>query len=263
MIKDIKFKIPVDSRGSITSGIKATNSEGKEYPKAVDYFVVNDFKELLNSYGDKPTKLLLFLPSNEIEECLDVNYVLYGSNQQKIRQCDGENCYHRIANEIEGIAKFTAGSTTPCICKQYELAEDHKKKCRTFFWMKAFIADYKLAKVENPHCYLFKSGSKNSAENILSELVKIKKLTGGLLFGIPFLLSVNMVPSSKDSKRKFPIWSLESMGTLTQLKEWNENLQLRIPTKRELQLLHEPVPPIDEDNIESEFKFDKDNPLNV
>ena len=135
MIKDLKSKIAVKD-GSITSGIKAVSEKtGKEYPKSVDYFVIDDFPELIKSYGLKPNKLVLFFPSNNIEDFLDINYVLYGGNQQLIRKCDGESCYHRIDNEIEGVASFKAGSTTPCICKEYDLSSDHKKHCRSFFWM--------------------------------------------------------------------------------------------------------------------------------
>ena len=58
MIKDLKSKIPVKD-GNITSGIKAKNDKGKEYPKSVDYFVIDDFPELVKSYGSKPNKLVL------------------------------------------------------------------------------------------------------------------------------------------------------------------------------------------------------------
>ena len=255
MIKDLKSKIPVKD-GNITSGIKAVSEKtGKEYPKSVDYFVIDDFPELIKSYGLKPNKLVLFFPSNNIEDFLDINYVLYGGNQQLIRKCDGESCYHRIDNEIEGVASFKAGSTTPCICKEYDLAQDHKKHCRSFFWMKAFVGDMKLGKVESPMCYLFKSGSKNSAENIISELEKVKSITGGNLLFIPFGLSVEMVSGSQDAKSKFPIWKLQGLGSISQMKDWNEKSSLLIPTKQELKQI--------EQSTSEPDNFDPDNPLGV
>lgn len=259
MIKDLNFRIPCNSNGSITSGIKAiSKTTGKEYPKAVDYFVINDFKELVASYGDKPNKLVIFFPTNNPADFLDMNYVLYGSNQQLIRKCDGESCFHRIDNEIEQ-AKFKAGQTTPCICKQYELEDGHKKKCHIFFWMKAFIGDLKLGKVDSPMPYLFKTGSKNSAENIISEIKNILNLTNGNIIGIPFGLSVEMISGSKDAKTKFPIWKLQALGSITQIKQWNENMQLRIPSKSELKQLSTPEPePTYEDG-----EFDVNNPLGL
>lgn len=260
MINDLKYKIPVDSRGSITSGIKATSkTTGKEYPKSVDYFVIDDFPELKQSYGDKPQKLVLFFPADKLEDFLDINYVLYGANNSLIRKCNGDNCFHRIDNEIEQ-AKFKAGQTTPCICKQYELPDDHKKKCRPFFWMKGFIGDIKLGKVNSSMCFLFKTGSKNSAENIISELRKIQTLTNGKLFGIPFGLSVDMVSGSQDAKTKFPIWKLQALGNISQLKEWNETVQMRIPSKQELKQIESPLPELEEENNNL---FNPDNPLGV
>ena len=126
--------------------------------------------------------------------------------------------------------------------------------------MKAFIGDIKLGKVNSPMCFLFKTGSKNSAENIISELTKIQALTGGMLFGIPFGLSVDMISGSQDAKTKFPIWKLQALGSISQLKEWNETVQMRIPSKQELKQIESPLPELEEENNNL---FNTDNPLNV
>ena len=258
MITDLKYKIPVNSNGAITTGIKATNSKGTEYPKSVDYFVVEQFPELIKAYGDKPKKLVLFFPTNNPADFLDINYVLYGGNQQLIRKCDGMNCYHRIDNDIDGKQFYKAGQTTSCICKELELPDQHKKKCKPFFWMKAFVGDIKLGKVDSPQCYLFKSGSKNTAENIISELSKVLNLTGGNLIGIPFGLSVDMVSGSTDAKTKFPIWKLQVLGSITQIKAWNETVTMRIPSKQELKQLESPAM-----DYEETGSFDPENPLGL
>lgn len=240
MIKDLKFKIPVNPKGSITSGIKKISEKtGNEYPASIDYFNILDFPELIKSYGDKPKKLVIFFPTNNPEDFLDINYVLYGKNNQLIRKCDGETCFHRITNII-GDAEFRAGTTTPCVCKMYELTDEHDKKCRPFFWFKAFVGDIKLGKVDSPTCYLFKTGSKNSAENIISEITKVLNLTGGNLIGIPFGLSVDMVSGSQDAKTKFPIWNIQVLGSISQIKQWNQEVQMRIPSRDELKMLNEP-----------------------
>ncbi|WP_448510665.1 recombination directionality factor [Immundisolibacter sp.] len=256
---ELKFKIPCNPNGAITSGIKVVSERtGKEYPKALDYFVIEDFPELVNSYGQKPKKLVLFFPTNDIAGFLDINYVLYGSNQQLIRKCNGETCFHRIDNEIDEKTKFKAGQTTPCICKEYGLSDDHKKKCHVFFWMKAFIGDLKLGKVNSPVCYLFKSGSKNSAENIISEINKVLDITGGNLVGIPFGLSVDMVSGSTDAQARFPIWTLQVLGSIEQILAWNKEVKLRIPTKAELKLLATPT-----ENYADDIPFDPTNPLQL
>jgi len=44
----LRPKINTDRRGKITTGIKAISAKTqKEYPKATDYFVIDDFPELI------------------------------------------------------------------------------------------------------------------------------------------------------------------------------------------------------------------------
>lgn len=212
----LRPKINVDKRGKITTGIKALSEKtGKEYPKAVDYFNIEDFPELQKSYGEKPNKLVLFFPDNEIESFFSADYVLYGGNQTLIRKCDGNECIHRIDEEVAGI-KYSAGEISECVCQN--LAEDDKKRCKVAMYLKAFIADRNTGKIENPLCYLFYSGSRNTAENLYSELIKIRNLLGGKLVGIPFGLQVDMVSGRTDAKQKFPIWSLRALGSVSQLR---------------------------------------------
>lgn len=258
MIDDLKFKIPV-KEGSITSGIKAISERTKkEYPKAIDYFNVDDFPEIINAYGKMPKKLVVFFPTNKPEDFLDINYVLYGSNNQLIRKCDGKQCFHRIDEEIEN-TQYKAGSYTGCICKDLDLQKEHKKRCKPFFWMKAFIGDIKLGRVDQPMCYLFKSGSKNSAENIISELNKVSNLTNGNIVGIPFGLSVEMVQSGTEAGKKFPIWKLEGLGSITQMKQWNEAVTMLIPKKSELKQLSEYNVPPDDMLFSGEEEHQTDN----
>lgn len=212
----LKSKINVDKRGKITTGTKAVSkTSGKEFPKATDYFVLEDFPELKESYGEKPTKLVLFFPSNEIQDFFNVDMVLYGTNQTLIRKCnEDDECIHRIEEEINGV-KYKASQVSDCICPLLE--EDSKKKCKAAMYLKAFVANRKTGKIENPQCYLFYSGSRNTAENIYSELNKIQSLVGSLV-GIPFGLSVKMVSGKTNATQRFPIWSLQVLGTLPQLK---------------------------------------------
>ena len=235
MIALKRNKINVDKRGKISTGIKAVNDKGVEYPKAVDYFVIDEFPELLKAYGTKPTKLVLFFPSNEIEDFFQADMVLYGGNQTLIRKCNGnDECIHRVDEEIEfedGFKKkFVAGEFSECVCKSMPKTikkngkeVNNPKLCRIAMYMKAFVADCKTGKIENPLCYLFYSGSRNTAENIYSELVKIRNLMGGKLMNIPFGLSVEMVAGKTMSKQKFPIWNLQVLGTMSQLRYAMDN----------------------------------------
>jgi len=210
MIVDIKTRINCDSRGKITTGKKSD----KGYPQSTDYFVIDEFPELQVAYGLQPKKLVLFFPSDNIIDFFDCNYVAYG-NETKIRQCNGETCLHRIDENINGI-QYKAGQETDCICANME--HNDKKRCRYVAYFKAWVADPKLGKVDNPLCYLFQTTSKNSGDTIFSELEKIKALNNGVLRNVPFGLSVEMVSGREQAKMKFPIWHLQAIGFLTDIR---------------------------------------------
>lgn len=248
MIKYLKSnRINVDRRGKITTGMKVTNDKGVEYPKATDFFVIDDFPELKAIYGDKPKKLVIVFPTDDVTDFFTADLVLYGSNNQMIRKCDGEECLHRIdeslnlinrynnAGDVEELEKpivknYVAGEISECCCKlmPQEIEKDGKLKknpklCNVAMYMKAFIVNYKTGKIVSPLCYHFYSGSENTASNIYSELKKTSLLRSGAIKGIPFGLSVDMVSGRTDAKKKYPIWNLQVLGTMAQLEQSAES----------------------------------------
>ena len=216
---DIRPRISADRRGKITTGTKSE----KGYPKALEYFNIEKFPELQEAYGEKPDRLIIYLPSNNIEDFYRTEYNSYGSNQTKKRTCDGTCCIHHISETING-KKYEAGEESDCICR--DLPDDSKENCNGYMSLKAFIADMNGV-VINPICYFFESHSLNTADNIYSEVQKAWRLLNGRLVGIPFLLSVDMV-NGKDAKQKFPIWSMQTLGTVKQIAEMAE--RAAIPT---------------------------------
>lgn len=278
MIVNLKKKLSVNPLGSIKTGIKAKNSAGKEYPKAVDYFVIDKFPELIKSYGEKPNKLVIFFPSNDPADFMDINFTQYGSNNQLKRRCNGETCFHRIEETIDG-KTWQAGTFTDCICykaneetgERINLIEDSKQRCKTSWWMKAYIADKQSGDVISPSCYLFKSGSQNSFENLLSEIDRIRRITNGNLNLIPFGLSVSMVAGSTDAKTKFPIWKLVVLGkTIQEIKgyEFQKSMNFKshlmlsqnLPDATIIEQQEDELP---EDYEPEEKAFDPDNPLGI
>lgn len=247
MIKNLsKNRISVDKRGKITTGLKVANKTGAEYPKAVDYFVIDEFPELVKVYGSKPKKLVIVFPSDEILDFFQADYVLYGGNNQMIRKCDGEECIHRIqetvtiVNELDELGNlhsiepysktYEAGEISECICKlmPQTIVKDgqnvrNPKRCNCAMYMKAYIVDYKEKRLTNSRCYMFYSGSENTASNIYSELHRIKMLAGRLS-GLPFGLSVEMVAGRTNAKVKYPIWNLQVLGDISHLENPNKSL---------------------------------------
>ena len=222
MIVNMKYRVNVDKRGKITSGKKSD----KGYPQSLDYFNIDLFPELQTAYGLKPNKLVIFFPSDTITDFFDCNYALYG-NETKLRSCNGQTCIHRIEETINGVT-YKAGEESECVC--LALPDNDKKKCKYSMYLKAFIVDKNVGKVNNPLCYMFHSGSQNSGDNIYSELEKIKGLNMGVLRGVPFGLSVEMVGGKSEAKKKFPIWSLQAIGMVSEIRERTEYM-LDMPRK--------------------------------
>jgi hypothetical protein len=125
-------------------------------------------------------------------------------------------CLHRINETINGI-DFAAGEESECLCEK--LAEDSKDRCRFDCYFKVFIGNPKTGNIENSSCYLFTTHSQNSADAIFSELDKVKSLNMGVIRFIPFILSVKMCSGKTDAAHKFPIWSLQVMGMLADIRK--------------------------------------------
>ena len=218
MIKTMRMRFAVDQRGKITSGEKGTSSGGKEIPKSLDHFNVSKFPELAEAYGDKPKDLILFFPSDNIADFFDDEYNTYSSANTKIRSCDGETCIHRIQEEING-ATYAAGEATPCVC--HTMNPDDKKRCKYVAYLRAWVGIPQPSgtpRIESHLCYMFMTRSHNSGDSIKSGLKKIELLNHGILRGIPFKLSVHMAAGKTNAKEKFPIWSLEAIGTVSEIQ---------------------------------------------
>jgi hypothetical protein len=205
---DIKPRIASDKRGKIKTGMKSENG----YPKSLSYFNIENFPELLRAYGEKPDKLIVFFPSNNIEDFYRTEYNSYGSNLAKKRTCDGQNCIHHISETING-KKYEAGQESPCCCKDNP---NEKELCSCYMSLKAYIAGMDGILI-NPICYYFESHSANTADNLYTEILKTWQMFGGKLIGLPFMLWVDMV-AGKSANQKFPIWNIQPIGTISQLQ---------------------------------------------
>lgn len=205
MRKDIRKRIPFDLRGWISSGKK---SEEGDYPTALDYYDISAFPELMAVYGEKPSKLILKFPSNELSEFLVSEYNAWGGKTEPIkkRSCDRETCVHFIDEKL-GNKKFVSGEESACLCELGEMPEKDICDCYTSF--KAYIVD-RNGLLINPICYRFRTKSKNSSDNIISALLEAKEINEGFIKRTYFVLEVAMYSSVIDNqKRKYPIWNMQ------------------------------------------------------
>jgi hypothetical protein len=95
-------------RGKIRLGIKVRNPKGVEYPKEVEYFVLPEDKlnaELKERYGDKPTRLPVMLPKEDLRDVFPHARKLYAG---KVLRCKG-NGEQAIRSAADLIMKNAAG----------------------------------------------------------------------------------------------------------------------------------------------------------
>ena len=214
-----------DIRGVITTGKRSA----KGYPQALSYYDVSDFPEVIQAYGPTPDAVVVYMPSNVLEECFGDEKVVYAgfSGGVKVRGCNwdearqGNFCIHRINETVEG-KPYVAGEETGCICpklpdkitKQTNNGPKevpNPQKCKYAAWFKVWIGFPPKYAPDNSSCYLFKTGSENSGIAVKSELESILTLNNGILKNVPFLLKVKMVGGKTDAKQKFPVWHLQAM----------------------------------------------------
>jgi len=237
MVKNFRYRITVDNRGKITCGKKRDNTN---LPQSLEYFDLSDFPELIAWYGEKPSRLLVYFPTDTILDFFDTAYNAWYTSttdkKGKRRTCNGETCLHFIEETING-KQYAAGEETDCICNQ--LDEKDKNRCRYDCYFKTYIGNPRTGKIENPCCYMITTHSDNSADAIYSELEKIKSLNSGILRMVPFELSVTM--HEGPNRKRYPIMSLRVWGLLPQIREASKNLLggLNIPfleTKQQQEL---------------------------
>jgi hypothetical protein len=219
ILKGFRYRVPTDPRGDISSGKR--NEKG--LPEKLPYFNVEDFPELVEIYGPKPTELILFFPTDNPNDFLSYRYERWGAKGDKsvlIRYCDCEECVHRIAEDVGGV-KYEAGEVTQCVCDA--LPQDDRQLCTPRFWFKAFVAHPQTLRPNNPLTYRFHS-SRNSAEHIISALLLMKDLNMGVLRNIPFRLTVTIVQDQVEAKKNFPVWNLTPIGMLDEIRETTRRL---------------------------------------
>lgn len=220
MRKNYKRRIAVDTRKKITTGYKGLSKNGKEIPKKADHFVLMHpetgevfFPELIEFYGEKPKEMYVMFPSDDYSEFFDDNFNLWTSTHNKRRQCDGETCLHVIDEEVKGV-KYKAGTESECICEKFGLRESEVKEekaiaCSCDMLLKAYILNPENSKIISPTCYMFYSGSVNTADNLRSQLERFKRLSG-----IPFKLFLKEITRGDKS---FVIWDIIPYLTPSQL----------------------------------------------
>lgn len=134
MIKDISNIRRLPRLGCIRLGIKQKTKSGKEYPKEVDYFILDPetpsqaenqklIQEFHGLYGDRPKAIKIMFPLADPEKYFPQNYKRYGSTSSLKCIGDGESAICTKSEFSKGLKVL--GKTETGLTK----VECHGKAC--------------------------------------------------------------------------------------------------------------------------------------
>ncbi|MGD9276317.1 MAG: hypothetical protein PVJ67_04040 [Candidatus Pacearchaeota archaeon] len=184
-IKDFQGRGRIPRLGKIRLGIKKQGTKS-DYPSAVDYFVCPI--EVRAVYGDKPKKLQIAFHSDSLEEVFPQYYKRYGKSTGLVCKGDGEiaNCINTDTGEFEEID-----------CRGRDCEFYKKNKCKAIGNLYFMIRGVKRFGV-----YQLDTSSYNTILNVNGGIEYAKKLTGGRLATLPFILEVVPQEVNPEGKKK-------------------------------------------------------------
>jgi len=180
--------------GKIKVGIKGDNR-----PKSIDWFRgYGEYAKLFHkTFGDKPTKLQVIFPYDDVEQIMNEMYRNYKSG--------GLFCIGEGVNNDDYPKQSKDGTLTvvdkKCPCESY--TDNNEGDCKIGINMNVIVIGMPVTGV-----WAIETASFNTRTNIRSALTLMKNLAGRIA-GVPFWLSIEMTTSSiSGSNRKFPVIQL-------------------------------------------------------
>jgi len=189
--------------GKIRIGIKQHTATGKEYPKAVDYFVCPE--EVQKIYGDKPKELFIMLPSDNPEDFFPQFFKKYGKSTGLVCKGDG----------ITAIRSDEKGEMSEVECQGEKCSDYENKKCKEIANFQFFIPD-----VPGIGVWQIDTSSFNSIVNINSMVELLQMGNHNKLTGIPLVLRLIERDAKVEGKKKvIRILDIQIRKSMNELKK--------------------------------------------
>jgi len=194
-IKGISEKRRLPRVGKVRLGIKTENAQGATYPKAVDYFVVNDDQSTSaaaacafhQTYPGEPKSIDIAFPSDNPEEFFQQWYRRYGKAKGLICKGDGE-----VATRLdEATGEMVEIECTP------ECEYLAKKHCRPVGSLQFLIPS-----ITGIAVWQIDTGSYHSIVNLNSAIDMVRSLTGGRIAFIPLKLVIREREAQPNGTKK-------------------------------------------------------------
>lgn len=187
-INDIKKNMRLPVIGKIRLGVRKKTQKNKDYPSETEHFVLTDVPEVADVYGESPTELDIYFPSDDENVVIPHWYKWYSGG---VRGKDGNIIGGKLQCYGDGeTASFLAKKdpvtgevpTRPCLvqnCPDWK-DEDGNQKCKPS--MQVFFI---LPRVSILGVYQIDTTSWNSIRSFVSQVELIKQ-SYGKLTNIPF-----------------------------------------------------------------------------
>lgn len=179
----------VPRAGKIRLGVKAKNANGKEYPKEVDYFVLDDDlparAAIVEKYGAQPKRLLVTFASENPEDVFPIAYKAYVSGAGLFCRGNGQSALRLILKDgkpVVGRDGKKALQRVECTCAYLEPDERGARRCRPVGNLHVVLPEVGWS------VYQIDTTSWHTMQNLRNDFTHYAGLLGGSIRGRLFWL---------------------------------------------------------------------------
>lgn len=176
-INGLTDRMRIPRLGKVRIGIKATNKDGKEYPKAIDYFRSEEpvFHEV---YGEQPKAIDVAFPTDNVADWASTYYKVYSRSRGLVCRGDGHTATRTAFHGQREIAMGDSKAATQELeidCPGQECPYYTKGQCKELMMLQ-----FLMPKLPGLGIWQLDTSSINSILNINSTAELVKRLLGGI-----------------------------------------------------------------------------------
>jgi len=256
---------PTTAKVAVIGKVKIGEKNAKGYPTSLDYFKFDSTPQycsmIADKYGEKPTLIKIFFPSNDLKEICNHEYTIRDTSGKKAAYGDGENFYVAKVQPDKQV-KFIYASNEE-ILKHYGTVEAFMAKMEERLstkWKEWLTLRFMIVGFPVLACWQFESGGDDTTIPAIVQEVDRLMSGAGRVAQIPFDLSVKKVKSDKSgSTNSYPVVSLvcnfspEDVDNLKQLPQTVSCFGLL--TSEKVRNFANTLPPPSESNEHADYEI--------
>lgn len=190
--------------GKIHLGVRVKPEGKAEHPKATDHFVFDpehpQYKELVDTYGEKPKELRIIFPLDEPEQFASQYYRLYSRTRGLVCKGDGETALRMVDTTTGDKANRDSKEVQnkEMVCHGKEYPEYGRRGCG-----EVMNLQFLLPEVSGFGIWQIDTGSINSIMNVNNSIDLVRQIYGRVSM-VPLVLALEPkeVINPEDGKKK-------------------------------------------------------------